>query len=78
MSIGGGLHDRFEPEPQKDPDNKAKAREWLFWAVMVFALIVAFQVSPGLVFAILLLSSVFAAVVYLIRQIKAQIKDILK
>ena len=73
--ISGGLYDRPENRPQAETSNTAKGREWLFWFCMALLLIAAFQVQPGMMFLILLLTLIVGAVVWLIRQILNEIRS---
>lgn len=79
MTIGGGLYDhdpwgRDRP-PGPAPDQRAKAREWMFWALMTFMVWAAFQGQVLTTVLFLLMIGTVPAVIYLYRSAAEQIQE---
>lgn len=80
MSIGGGLYEHQDPEPDRyGPSGRAlitaKGREWAFWAVMAIGLWAAFQGQPATVFLFLGISLIVLSTGFLAREFRSQWRD---
>lgn len=78
MTIGGGLYDNYEPTPQPEPGNAAKAREWLFWACIGFGVWSVLQVNPALFFLLFLFGGIVGGIILIGKLTLEQIRDALK